>query len=319
MSHTDVPNVVARKKGRTNLRERSDAITGWAFMSPFAILFILVFFIPIAVAIRQSFYQKTSTGGGLYGGGEQVDTFVGFENFINVATNDHFWSGMGRVVIYAAFQIPVMILTALALALLLDSFLVKRVAGFRLGYFLPFAIPGIVAAMIWLYIYTPELSPIVKGLAGLGIHVDFFARGWPILASMANMTTWTYTGYNMLIFLAALQAIPHDLYEAARLDGATGWQIVRRIKIPMVSSAALLAVLLSIIGTIQLFNEPSVMASANSWLGNDYTPMMMAYNTMLGQITPGGDGPASAISIMMALIAGVLAAIYAFIQNRISR
>ena len=301
------------------IRERHDARTGWAFMAPFFIMFLLVFAVPICVAIYQSFFRQVASGGGLYGSGELENQFVGFDNFTMVITSTDFWTGMGRVVVYAAFQIPIMIISALVLALVLDSFLVRRVGFFRLSYFLPFAIPGIVAAMVWLYIYTPELSPIVKFFDSFGIHIDFMAPGAPILASMANMTTWTYTGYNMLIFLAALQAIPHELYEAARLDGATSWQIVRQIKVPMVSSAALLAVLLSIIGTIQLFNEPAVMYSSNRWMGNAYTPMMMAYNTMFGQISPGGDGPASAISIVMALVAGGLAVIYALLQRKTVR
>lgn len=300
------------------VRERHDALTGWAFMAPFFILFILVFAVPIAVAIRQSFYREVASGGGLYGGGFE-QSFVGLDNFVYAASNPDFWTGMGRVIVYAAFQIPIMIIAALALALVLDSFLVKHNTIFRLGNFLPFAIPGIVAAMVWLYIYIPELSPITQILSPLGINPDFMGKGWPILASMANMTTWTYTGYNMLIFLAALQAIPHELYEAARLDGASSWQITWNVKIPLVSGAALLAVLLSIIGTIQLFNEPAVMASANSWMSASYTPMMMAYNTMFGQISPGGDGPASAISILMAIIAGALAIIYALVQRRTTR
>ena len=80
---------------------------------------------------------------------------------------------------------------------------------------------------------------------------------------MANITTWTFTGYNMLIFLAALQAIPHDLYEAARIDGANGFQVAMKIKLPNVRGAALLAMLLSIVGTIQLFNEPQIMSTAD--------------------------------------------------------
>lgn len=160
--------------------------------------------------------------------------------------------------------------------------------------------------------------PAQKGLADIGIKADFMSPSM-MLVSMANMTTWTYTGYNMLIFLAALQAIPHELYEAARIDGATGWQLTWHIKIPMVSSAALLATLLSIIGTIQLFNEPTVMATVNPWMGKDYTPMVMAYNTMMGSITPAGDGPASAITIVMALIAGLLAAVYAFAQRKVAQ
>ena len=81
-------------------------------------------------------------------------------------------------------------------------------------------------------------------------------------------------------------------------------------------SAALLAVLLSIIGTIQLFNEPVIMEAANSWMGKDFTPMMLTYNSMMGEISPSGSGPASAYSLLMALIAGVLAVVYALLQRR---
>ncbi|MDO5049279.1 MAG: sugar ABC transporter permease [Actinomycetaceae bacterium] len=287
-------------------------------MAPFAIAFILVFLIPIFLSLYSSFFKEVSEGGGLYGGGEVSKQFVGFENYAYVVQSGAFWKGILRVLGYTAVQVPLMILLALVLALVLDSYLTRHVTAYRLGYFLPFAIPGIVAAMIWLYLYTPEISPIVQTLQSWGLDVNFMGR-YTILASMANMTTWTYTGYNMLIFLAALQAIPHELEEAARIDGATGFQIVTKIKVPMVRGAALLAVLLSIVGTIQLFNEPTVMATANSWMGKDYTPMMMAYNSMMGTISPSGDGPASAVSIVMALIAGILAVLYAFVDRRLSK
>lgn len=297
---------------RPRPRANRGALHGWLFMAPFAILFAFVFLVPILVSIRSSFFAQIPAGDGLFGGGELVDTFVGFDNFVAAATNEAFWAGMGRVVGYAMFQIPVMILAALVLALLLDSFLVRRPAFFRLSFFLPFAIPGVIAAMMWLYLYTPAVSPFMDYLPD---WVDFMAPN-TVLASMANMTTWTYTGYNMLIFLSALQAIPRDLYEAGRLDGASGFQIAVKIKVPLVRNAALLAVLLSIIGTIQLFNEPVIMEGANSWMGNDYTPMMLTYNTMMGEISPSGTGPASALSLLMAVIAGVLAIVYALAQRK---
>lgn len=306
------PRVPADPTRRRRFGTRREGLTGWLFMTPFAVLFVLVFLVPIIVSIRSSFFAQVPAGGGLYGGGELVDTFVGLENFVTAATNGAFWTGMGRVVLYAALQIPVMILLALCLALLLDSFIVRRPTLFRLSFFLPYAVPGIIAAMMWLYLYTPEVSPFLPFLPE---GTDFMAPG-TILFSMANMTTWTYTGYNMLIFLSALQAVPRDLYEAARLDGASGFQISMRIKVPLVRGAALLAVLLSIIGTIQLFNEPVVLQAANSWMGKDFTPMMLTYNTMMGEISPSGSGPASAYSLLMALIAGVLAIVYALLQRR---
>ena len=239
-----------------------------------------------------------------------MEKFVGLENFQDVCTNPAFWQGIRRVMLFGVFQIPIMILTTLLLALILDSYLVRHPGFWRLSYFLPYAIPGLVAAIMWTYLYVPEISP----FAG---HLNFsLLSSHVILASMANMTTWTFTGYNMLIFLAALQAIPSDLYEAARIDGASGWEIMTKIKIPMVRGAAMLAVLLSIIGTVQLFNEPTVLATVATWMPRDYTPMMMAYNTMNGNISPSGAGPASAVSIMMALVAGVLAMIYALVQRK---
>lgn len=286
-------------------------------MAPFTVLFLLVFIVPIFYAIYSSFFQDVASGGGAYGGGEMVNKFVGLSNFKYVVTSQAFWSGTGRVLIYTLIQVPIMIIAALALAMVLDSYMIKHVTAFRLGYFLPYAIPGVVASIIWVFLYNDQISPIVKGLASLGIKVNFFADN-VVLASMANITTWTFTGYNMLIFLAALQAIPHDLYEAARIDGATGFQIAMRIKLPNVRGAALLAMLLSIIGTIQLFNEPQVMQTADPGISNSFTPMMMAMNTSRGTLTPKGNGPASAIAIVMALIAGVLACLYAYIERKVN-
>ncbi|MFF3026078.1 carbohydrate ABC transporter permease [Microbacterium sp. NPDC057944] len=307
---TPTPASAPARRRRSGIRR--EGLTGWLFMLPFAILFVVVFLVPIIVSVRSAFFAQVPAGDGLYGGGELVDTFVGLDNLVMAATNSAFWAGMGRVVLFAVIQIPVMIIGALALALLLDSFIVRRPALFRLSFFLPYAVPGIIAAMMWLYLYTPQVSPFLPYLPE---GTDLMSPQ-TILFSMANMTTWTYMGYNMLIFLSALQAVPRDLYEAARLDGASGFQVAMRIKVPLVRGAALLAVLLSIIGTIQLFNEPVIMEAANSWMGKDFTPMMLTYNSMMGEISPSGSGPASAYSLLMALIAGVLAIVYALLQRR---
>lgn len=302
-------------KRRMSRIRRSQIRAGLGFIAPFAIMFMLVFLVPMIVAVRSSFFSMESSGGGLFGGGEMVETFVGLDNLKWAATNPAFWRGIARVAGYALFQIPVMTLSALALALFLDSRVIRRPGFFRISYFLPFAIPGVVAAMLWLYLYTPELSPFLRYLPdGINLMAPNI-----VLASMANMTTWTYTGYNMLIFLAALQAIPGELYEAARIDGASEFQIATRIKVPIMNNALLLSVLMSIIGTVQLFNEPVVMETVNPWMGKDYTPMMMTYNTMMGTLSPSGNGRASALSVMMALVAGLMAIVYFNVQRKVER
>lgn len=306
-----------RPKMKRSLAVKKAERTGWIFMLPFCAMFFIVFIIPIFYAIYASFYRQVAAGGSAYGGGSLVNKFVGLKNFHFVLTSKEFWQSIGRVMIYTVIQVPFMIISALVLAMLLDSYVLKRITIFRLGYFLPFAIPGIVAAIIWVFLYNPQLSPIVKGLSHLGLNVNFF--GVQVrLFSMANITTWTFTGYNMLIFMAALQAIPHDLYEAARIDGANGWQVATKIKLPSVRGATLLAMLLSIIGTIQLFNEPQIMQIADSTIPGTYTPMMMVLNTSRRTLTPGGDGPASAIAIVMAIIAGLLALGYAVIERKVN-
>ena len=308
---------VQTKTSEAALEKAARRSTGQNVLFGLLIVLVLVWVIPLVFVVVNSFK------GNIFISNEPFSlptskSSVGLDNYAQAAGQPAFWKGLGRVLLFGVVQVPVMILAALALALVLDSLLVKRVTVFRLGFFLPYAIPGIVAAIMWLYMYNPSFSPINELLGLVGLKVDFFSRSI-ILWSMANITTWTFTGYNMLIFLAALQSVPRELYEAARIDGATGWQIVRRIKIPMVRSASLLAVLLSIIGTVQLFNEPTVLYSQNQWMGLDYTPMMMAYNSMTGALSPSGSGPASAISVLIALVAGVLAALYALVQNRIDK
>ncbi|RRD47471.1 carbohydrate ABC transporter permease [Tessaracoccus sp. OH4464_COT-324] len=301
-------------KTKVSNQARHQAVTGWVFAAPFFALFCFVFMVPIGVSIYSAFFKLQASGGGAYGGGEPQLNYVGFQNFVEAASNSAFWQGMLNVVLFGAFQIPIMIFGALFLALLLDSYLVRKPGLWRLLYFLPYAVPGLIAAIMWVYMYVPEVSPFAGYLGSLGEY-PFLLAPQTILFSMANMTTWTFMGYNMLIFLAALQAIPHDLYEAARIDGASGWQITTKIKIPMVRGAALLAVLLSIIGTIQLFNEPTVLRTQAPWMTAEYTPMTMTFDVLYR--LDGGAGPASAVSILMALIAGVLAVVYFMVQRKV--
>ena len=295
---------------RADKPKASDAVkrenrTGWAFMAPFGILFALVFILPIIWAIYSSFFRQVTTGGGAYGGGELVDKFVGLQNFQYVITSGNFWAGVGRVVLYTVIQVPVMIIAALALAMLIDSYIVKHITAFRLSYFLPYAIPGVVASIIWVYLYNGQISPIVKGLAAIGIKVNFFGDN-VVLGSMANITTWTFTGYNMLIFYSSLSTIPHSLYEAASIDGASEWQIVKKIKLPELKGSLAITVIFSIIGSFQLFNEPSILQNMvpGNAITTYYTPNMYAYNL---SFTGNQSNYAAALAIVMAIITMAIA------------
>ncbi len=306
------PLATERLRGRQRRRLRESA-TGWLFALGFTILFTLSFLIPIVISIYRSFFQRKLSDGGF---GPMKNVFVGVTNYASVLTSSEFWFGMRNVVAYGAIKIPLVMISALVLALILDSLAARWVAFFRLIYFLPYAIPGVIAAILWAYLYSPNLSPFASLLNALGLGDNFFLRDAMLNASMANMTAWVFIGYNMLIFTAALAAVPRELYEAARIDGARDLQIIWSIKLPMLKNAALLTVLMSIVGTVQWFDEPTVLRTLVPSINSNYTPLMMAYQQEFGANNTGG---ASAISVTMALLAGILAAVYAIVQRKVTK
>ena len=163
---------------------------------------------------------------------------------------------------------------ALALALLLDSPLVRGTKFFRLAFFAPYAVPAVIAAIMWGFLYSPNLSPF-KAVTG---SVDFLSAD-SVLWSIANVVTWVYVGYNMLIIYSALLSIPPEIYEAARLDGASQLRMAWSIKIPLVAPALVLTGIFSIIGTFQLLAEPQVFASFSSAVTSTFTPNLTIYST----------------------------------------
>ena len=145
----------------------------------------------------------------------------------------------------------------------------------------------------------PGLSPIVKGVSALGLGTPDFLGPYTVLWSIANITTWAWTGYNMLIIFAALQAIPTEIYESARLDGASGWSVAWHIKIPLAAPALILTCIFSIIGTLQLFNEPQVLSTISNNISTSYTPNFYAYYTAFSN---NNYYYAAAIAVVLALV-----------------
>jgi multiple sugar transport system permease protein len=279
------------------------------FTAPFLVLFLVVYVAPIIYSVVQSLFIKQSDPLGL---GEVTTHFAGLDNYREVLGDSEFWASMRRILAFGLVQVPVMVGIAVGLALLLDSAAARGVRIFRLIYFLPYAIPGVIAAVIWSYLYAPSLSPVAEILKALGLSVDFLGQS-TVLWSMANVTTWCWTGYNMLIFLAALQAIPRDQYEAARIDGASEWRIAFRVKLPQIGPALVLSGTLSIIGTIQLFNEPKILSQVSTAVSSGYVPMMFAQHEAFMN---NNINYAAAISVVIALIAGVLSLVFYRATNR---
>jgi len=282
----------------------------YLFFLPFGLLFLLFFIAPILYAIYQSLFRSQRSGLGL---GAPTIGFNGLNNYLQVIHDPDFYTGVGRVLLYGIVQVPIMLGMALLLALLLDSTVVRFKPFFRLAFFVPYAIPGVIAALIWGYLYDPGLSPIVKGVSGLGLGTPDFLGPQAVLWSIANIATWAWTGYNMLIIFAALQAIPSELYESARIDGASGWRIAWRIKIPLVTPALILCCIFSIIGTLQLFNEPQILSTISNNISTSYTPNLYAYYTAFSN---NNYYYGAAIAVVLALVTFVLSFGFLHITQR---
>ena len=273
------------------------------FTAPFVILFVMFYLVPIAYAIWQSLLVVEREGTF----GEAKEVFGGLTQYVLVFQNEAFWTSVARVLIFGAVQVPVMLGLALLFALLLDSPLLRGKKFFRLAFFVPYAVPGVIAAIMWGFLYSPNLSPFTV----LTANVDFLSADL-VLWAIANVVTWVFVGYNMLIIYSSLLAIPSDVYEAARLDGAGQLRIAWSVKIPMVRPSLVLTAILSIIGTLQLLAEPQVFRSFSSAVTSTYTPNMTIYAT---SAIP-NVSLAAAFSVVLALATFVLSFTFLRITRR---
>jgi multiple sugar transport system permease protein len=276
-------------------------------LAPFGILFVLFYLLPILYAIYQSFLKIRRIGPF----GPPMQVFAGLHQYERVASSQEFWSSIARMLLFFCISAPIQLGAALAFALLLDSPVVRGKKLFRLAFFAPFAVPGVIAALMWEFLYAPSLTP----FPALMNNVDFLGSGLVIFA-IANVVNWVYTGYNMLILHAALRSIPGNIVESARIDGAGNLRIAWSIKIPMVMPAMIMTGVISIIGTLQLFNEPTVFRTFSNAVNSKYTPNMVVYATS----NIPDYSLAAAYSAMLALATCILS--FAFLkaaQRRVPR
>jgi len=289
---------------RMRTRSRSEW-KGLAFVAPFLVVFLLVFIAPVAYSVYLSLFREQLVGG---------NAFVGFENFTALFVDPQFWEGFGRVVLFLLVQVPVMLGLALVAALAIDSARLHASGFFRIVIFLPYAVPAVVAVLMWGFIYGDNFGLAANINDWLGSEVITpFARNW-ILVSIGNIVTWEFVGYNMLIFYSALRTIPTDLYEAAELDGAGPMRVVTGIKLPALRGAIVIATIFSIIGSFQLFNEPNILRTlAPNIITTFFTPNMYAYNLSFA-------GQQYNYSATVAIVMGVITAVIAYVvQLRGSR
>ncbi len=251
------------------MRRRQQA-AAYVFIGPFVVVFLAMIVVPLMYAAYVSTFRSQLVGG---------TAFVGLSNYARALTDASFLGGVGRMAVFLVIQVPIMLGLALVFALLLDAGVLFGKRFVRLGIFVPYAVPSVVAALMWGYLYGPDFGPFAQMARGLHLSEPRFLSSSWMLGSIMNIVTWEFVGYNMIVMFAALRAIPGELYDAAAVDGAGGVRTAWHVKIPAIRPAILLTAIFSVIGTFQLFNEPSIMSKlAPNVIGIDYTPNLYAYN-----------------------------------------
>ncbi|WP_240809340.1 MULTISPECIES: carbohydrate ABC transporter permease [Microbispora] len=271
---------------------------GWQFVGPFMAVFALVFLAPIAYSIYLSLFRTRLIGG---------TAFVGADNYLKVLQDPQFWSAFGRVALFLVVQVPIMLFLALLVALAIDSGRLYGSAFFRISVFLPYAVPAVVAALMWGFMYGTRFGLVGNINEAFGLSLPDPLSPDLVLASIGNIVTWEFVGYNMLILYSALKVVNPSLYEAAALDGAGQLRIIWAIKLPALRGALLIATIFSIIGSFQLFNEPSILKTiAPNSVTTYFTPNYYAYSLSFA-------GQQFNYSATVAIVMGIITMIVAYL------
>ena len=277
-----------------------------AFLAPFVGLYVLFIIGPAIYGLVMSFFDTSLVKPGL-------STFAGLGNYAEALQSADFWSSLWHTIWFTILTTPPLIVLGFVLALLADR--VGRGRWFfRLAFFAPFILPSAVMALIWIWIYTPGLGLLENALKSIGLGAPNWL-GDPAWAmpSLAISTVWWTLGFNFILYLAGLQDIPTELYEAAAIDGAGPWQQIRSITIPLLARTTTLVAVLQVIASLKVFDQMYIMTAGGP---NFSTRSVLQYIYDEG-FTNFRVGYASALSMLFfVVVLAVSAAWFAIVRSQ---
>jgi multiple sugar transport system permease protein len=273
-------------------------------MAPFLLLYLLFIIGPSIYMVVMSFFNGSLVQSGL-------GSFAGFRNYAEALGNPAFWQSMWHTIWFTILTTPPLVVLAFVFALLADRVTRGR-WFFRLAFFLPYVLPSAVVALIWIWLYTPEIGLLGRVVTALGFPEPSWL-GNPSLAmwSLALTTVWWTLGFNFVLYLAGLQDIPRDLYEAASIDGAGPWQQIRKITIPMLGRTTTLVIVLQIIASLKVFDQMYIMTSGGP---NFSTRPVLEYIYDVG-FTDLRVGYAAAASTLFFILVLAVSAVWVFLTR----
>ncbi|MGH7622643.1 MAG: carbohydrate ABC transporter permease [Gemmatimonadaceae bacterium] len=268
---------------------------GWLFIAPAILLIGVFFFLPVAASLLLSI-----TDFDLYSIANPSNVrIVGARNYVDLMHNPTFWLALKNTFYFALVGGPLTVATSLGAALLLNAKVVRFKTFFRTVYFLPFVTTLVAVAIVWRYLYHPQYGFLNYALGAIGIHpIDWLGDPRWAMPAIILLAVWKNFGYNMLIFIAGLQSVPEELYEAARIDGAGALRQFRSITLPSLAPTFFFVGVVTMIGYFQLFAEPYVMTQGG--------PLKSTTSLVLFMYTEGFRwwrlGNAAAIAFMLFII-----------------
>lgn len=290
-------------------RYRTSAFTTpYLFLAPGFAIFALAMLYPIAKAFQMSLYEWNILP-------NTPSLFIGLDNYSRALHDPIFWRGLGNSAFYMAVTVPAQLVLGLVVAILLDARMPAR-ALFRVLYYLPVITSWVVVSLIFKYLFNSDAGfvnwVLNDGLGAIDHNVNWLQERWTALAVISILGIWKGVGWSTIIFLAALQTVPRDLYEAAAIDGAGPWQRFRHITLPLLRPVALSVILLGVIYTFKVFDVIFVLTGGGPVDATTVLPIEI-YNVSL-KFFRFGEGAAASTLLLLAML--VVAAVYLWLVRR---
>lgn len=301
-----VVNKIKAGKKKYRSEAKKDMISGYLYIAPFFIIFAIIGLYPLLFSIYLGF-QKWN--------GLSPMTFVGLENFKMVLTDPLFWKSVYNTIVMGIMGTAPQLVFGIIFAYLLNLAFLKFKNFFRVTIFMPYITSMVAVALIFSVLFSDHESSLVNyvlSLAGLD-PVHWGSSEWGTKIAISIMVFWRWVGYNTIIYLAGIQSIPNDLYEAATIDGANRFQQLRYITMPMLKPFIVLTVFTSTVGAMQLFSEPTVFLGTNAFTRDEAMTIVMYLYRDAFKLQ--SFGTASATAIILLVLISAFAAINLFLTS----
>ncbi|KQR31747.1 sugar ABC transporter permease [Curtobacterium sp. Leaf154] len=284
---------------------RGQGRSGWLFLAPFGLFYIAFLLGPTVWMIVTSFFNTSTVRTGL-------GSFAGFANYAEMLGRDDFWSSLWHTLQFTLYTTPPLVILAFVFAVLTNR-MNRGQWFFRLAFFLPFILPSATISLIWVFIFTPStgLFASVQSLLGMTPGAGVLASPNTAMIGVAIATVWWTLGFNFVLYLAGLQEIPRELYEAAAVDGASNWQQIKSITLPLLGRTTTLVILLQIIASLKIFDQVYLMTNGGPGIS---TQVSLQLITGVG-FTDNRLGAASAASVLLFIVIVAIAVIRQLVER----